>query len=278
MASAVTSEIRSDSAAISLYSDEFNRRVRIDDYSGAVNDVLRLVIQSIPVWTEKLIIKARTNDLIFFELHGFEKEAYIEGYFNGTDMHFLAKYFSQSRSVNTKAAEEQHIIDTIVSREASHPVANLDMVSVATKDDARELALLYASIFKIYPTPLGDAGHIIKTFDDGTKYVVMREQGAIVSVASAEINRKYSNAELTDCATRPEAQGKGYMRMLLSSLEKMLLPEGVGCLYTIARAESYAMNKAFFQLNFKYGGRMTNNCYIYSGLEDMNVWYKSANT
>ncbi|MBA4057659.1 MAG: putative beta-lysine N-acetyltransferase, partial [Marivirga sp.] len=143
--------------------------------------------------------------------------------------------------------------------------------------DADELALLYSSTFKVYPTPLGDVTHILKTFDEGTKYVVIREQDKIVSVASAEINRRYSNAELTDCATLPGAQGKGYMKKLLTKLEELLMDDHIRCFYTIARAESYSMNKVFHQLNFTYGGRMTNNCFIYSGLEDMNVWYKFSN-
>lgn len=270
----MTSEIKNESAAIIFYSDSFNRRIRIDDYSGDQKDVLKLVIESIPDWTEKLIIKVRDDELSFFELHGFAKEAFIKGYFNGEDMHFLVRYFSETRSKNTKASEEQNIIDTILLVEKLFREQDLNLVSVATRDDANELALLYSAIFKVYPTPLSDVSHMLKTFDDGTKYVVIREQGKIVSVASAEINRRYSNAELTDCATLPIAQGKGYMKKLLTKLEQILLDDHIRCLYTIARAESYGMNKVFYQLGFSYGGRMTNNCYIYSGLEDMNVWYK----
>jgi len=121
---------------------------------------------------------------------------------------------------------------------------------------------------------LGDSVFLRKTMEEGTVYVVIRQDNKIMSVASAEINRLYSNAELTDCATLPTAQGKGYMKKLIVKLEKILEREGIHCLYTIARAESYSMNKVFWQLNYSYGGRMTNNCFIYSGLEDMNVWYK----
>ena len=96
----------------------------------------------------------------------------------------------------------------------------------------------------------------------------------IVAAASAEINKQYRNAELTDCATAEGFQGKGYMRSLLLELERNLRTQGITCLYTIARAESFGMNKAFHDLGFAYSGRMTNNCFIFSGLEDMNVWYK----
>ena len=110
--------------------------------------------------------------------------------------------------------------------------------------------------------------------EEGTRYVLIRNEKKIVSAASAEINLHHSNAELTDCATLPEAEGKGHMKKLLSKLEAVLKKKKIDCLYTIARSESYSMNKAFYQLGYTYGGMMTNNCFIYSGLEDMNVWYK----
>jgi len=125
-----------------------------------------------------------------------------------------------------------------------------------------------------YPTPLSEETHIIKTMQEGTVYVYIEMDHQMVSAASAEINAKFKNAELTDCATLPQAEGKGHMKKLLFFLEQKLRADGITCCYTIARAESYSMNKAFAQLGYTYGGRLVNNCLIYSGLEDMNVWYK----
>ena len=189
-------------------------------------------------------------------------------------MYFLVKYFSAARAYNPKQAGEQRIVEKIVREEKSAPEIDFQLVSMTTSEDADALALLYSSVFKVYPTPLGNPVHVRKTMEEGTIYVVIREQKKIISVASAEINRQYSNAELTDCATLPEAEGKGYVKKLLSKLEEVLQKDKIRCLYTIARAESYGMNKAFHQLNFTFGGRLVNNCFIYSGLEDMNVWYK----
>ena len=106
-------------------------------------------------------------------------------------------------------------------------------------------------------------------------YAFIENAGRMVSCASAEINDRYHNAELTDCATITEAEGQGHMKSLLYFLEQKLKVIGIKCTYTIARAESLPMNKAFAQLGFIYGGRLIKNCVIYSGLEDMNVWYKS---
>lgn len=270
----MNSEIKNDVASISAYIDSFNKRIRIDDYSGDQNGVLKLISQSTPDWVEKIIIKVREPELAFLLSNGFLKEAFIRGYFGGVDMHFVVKYLSPARSNNPKQADEQHILERLLKEEIPSSEADFSIVTVATLDDAEELTQLYSAIFKVYPTPLGEPGHVRKTMEEGTKYVLIREENKIVSAASAEINRQYSNAELTDCATLPEAQGKGHMKKLLSKLEEVLKKEKIQCLYTIARSESYSMNKAFYQLRFTYGGQMINNCFIYSGLEDMNVWYK----
>lgn len=270
----MNTEIKNGITGISVYTDHFNKRIRIDDYSGSLPGVLALIVKAIPGWAEKLIIKARENDLLFFQAKGFSQEAFIKAYFNGADMYFLVKYFSAERAHNPKHADEQHIVKKIVSEEMLSPETDLQIVSLAKPADSEELAQLYSAIFKVYPTPLGDPDYLRKTMEEGTQYVVIREQNKITSVASAEINRQYANAELTDCATLPEAQGKGHMKKLLSKLEEILVKEKIHCLYTIARAESYSMNKVFHQLNFTYSGRLINNCFIYSGLENMNVWYK----
>jgi len=270
----VVSEIKNSTASISVYNDSFNKRIRVDDYRGDVNSVLELINQATQNWVEKVIIKARGPERQFFQSQGFLKEAFVKGYFSGTDMHFMAKYFSSSRSHNSKQTEEKVLVEKILREKIPVSDSDFSIVKEATIDDAEELTHLYSTIFKIYPTPLGEVGHVKKTMEEGTRYVLIRNENKIVSAASAEININHSNAELTDCATLPEAEGKGHMKKLLSKLEALLKKDKISCLYTIARSESYSMNKAFYQLGYTYGGLMTNNCFIYSGLEDMNVWYK----
>jgi len=267
-------KLENSKASISVYNDPFNKRIRVDDYAGDVNSVLELINQATQNWTEKLIIKVRGPEQQIFQSQGFSKEAFIKGYFSGTDMHFMAKYFSPSRSNNSKQTDEKLMVEKLLREEIPVSYSDFSTVKDATIDDADELTHLYSTIFKVYPTPLNKPGHVRKTMEEGTKYVLIRSESKIVSAASAEINLHYSNAELTDCATLPEAEGKGHMKKLLSRLEDILKKDQINCLYTIARSESYSMNKVFHHLGYTYGGMMTNNCFIYSGLEDMNVWYK----
>ena len=267
-------ELRSANASIVVYEDAFNKRIRIDDYYGERHELLALIREATPSWAEKLIVKSRANDIDWFGESGFTREAFIAGYFNGVDLHFATKYLSPARSIASRKNIEDKIIDDIHRGATTLHHFEPEAVTLATPDDAGQLAALYHSIFEVYPTPLHNADHIRNTMEAGTMYVMIRDGSKILSTASAEINRTYHNAELTDCATTPEAQGKGHMRCLLMHLEDLLVPQGITSLYSIARAESFGMNKVFHQLNYTYGGRLVNNCLIYSGLEDMNVWYK----
>lgn len=268
-------QLEKSGAHVTVYEDEYSRRMRVDDYSGIPSAVLSLILSSIPSWTEKLIIKSKPNDLRFFSQNGFAEEATIVGYFSGVTMHFLTKYLLASRGQSNKTKLEDDIIRTLLANppypESSPPV----LVELAKKSDAGELAKLYGASFKVYPTPVSDPAHVLMTMQNGTVYMVVRDNGRIVSAASAEINETYQNAELTDCATAGGYEGKGLMRALLLELEQSLRAHEITCLYTIARSESFGMNKVFHQLGYTYGGRMTKNCIIFSGMEDMNVWYKN---
>ena len=248
--------------------------MRIDDYTGALINVLTLISTNVPPWIEKLIVKSREYDLDFFRSNGFSQEAFIKGYFDGVDMYFMVKYYSNERAQNSNQIQEQQIVESILNKKISPSEVTCQEVSMASIIDADELATLYATVFKVYPTSMSDPSYVRKTMEEGTIYVVIRDKNKIVSAASAEIVQVYSNAELTDCATLPQAQGQGQMKKLLSKLEEVLKTKKINCLYTIARAESYSMNKVFYQLNYSFGGSLTNNCFIFSGLEDMNVWYK----
>ena len=143
------------------------------------------------------------------------------------------------------------------------------------ESDAEKLAALYRTVFQIYPTPLHNPDYIKETIKDGTIYYSFYCDGMIVSAASAEVNRVYRNAELTDCATLPDHRKHGLMKILLKKLEQELYNQGIYCSYSIARALSFGMNAVLHQLGYVYRGRLKNNVYIFDKLENMNVWVKN---
>lgn len=266
--------IQRESVSVILYEDEYSKRIRVDDYEGPLDEIIRTVEAALPAWTEKLIIKSRPGDTKFFESKGLHQEAFIPKYFAGIDMHFMVRYLSKERSHSLREADEQAIVNAVLLTPAfGSPVPRIN-IKLGEPEDSEALARLYRDSFQIYPTPVNDPAHIRKTMEEGTIYALVYEGRKVVSAASAEINTKYRNAELTDCATADGHEGKGYMRALLLALEENLKSRNITCLYTIARSASFGMNKVFHQLGYTYGGRMTKNCMIYSGMEDMNVWFK----
>ncbi|BAU29927.1 N-acetyltransferase YodP [Aneurinibacillus soli] len=147
-------------------------------------------------------------------------------------------------------------------------------VRAACVADAAALAQLYGAVFQTYPTPMNESAYIRKVMEGGTIFYVAENAGRIVSAASAEVNRTYHNAEMTDCATYPEHRQYGLMRHLIRALEEDLRHHHLYCVYSLARSLSFGMNAVFHQLGYTYSGRMANNCNIYDKLEDMSLWVK----
>lgn len=266
-----------ENGQVLIYQDEYNKRIRLDEFSTSPAEAIRCLSENSSSWTEKIIVKASPDEVPEFLSQGFECEAFISGYFEGTDMYVMVKYLCPARRESKDWIGGQNMIDKILSSHRSPREEIINNIQVADTRDVEDLARLFGSVFPIYPTPLSDPQHILKTMDQGTQYVYIKENGHMLSAASAEINYPLKNAELTDCATVERARGKGHVQQLLLKLEDILTNSGINCCYTIARSHSYGINKAFYNLGYAFGGRLINNCYIYSGLEDMNVWYKYRN-
>ncbi len=263
--------------AMTLFLDECNKRLRIDDYRGNVNDIYSYIYKEIDKATyEKWIIKARAEHLLDWMSLGFSLEATVPYYFNGSDAYFLCYYTSQSRRDSGETLKETELLQDVLNLPTSDysPLSNQLIMRRAISSDAKQLSQLYRQIFTVYPTPLYEEEYLSSLLQEDSLFYIIVDKKDIVSAASAEIDYVYHNAELTDCATLPAYRKYGFMKHLLSALEVELKQRHIFCAYTIARALSFGMNAAFQQLGYIYTGRLTNNCYIYKSLEDMNVWVK----
>lgn len=272
-------EVNEKGFTLFIYDDPFNNRIRIDDYYGNLECIIAFSEKYIKEKSrEKLIVKVRKEHLYEFIEKGFIFEAMIPGYFLGSDMFFMTKYFSRERMITEHWLSEDQILSGMNKLEVSQGITplpdgyHLKKVGI---EDADRLAQLYKTVFQIYPTPLHDTSYIVKTLDEGTIYYCFYCNGEIVSAASAEVNKTYRNAELTDCATLASHRKHGLMKILLLKLEEDLYKQGVYCSYSIARALSFGMNACLQQLGYSYTGRLKNNVNIYDKLENMNVWVKN---
>lgn len=264
---------------IEVFIDPFNKRIRVDDYRGNVRKVLiHMERVAKEQQVEKMIVKAKQSDKLIFIEKGFTLEGIIDNYFLGSPCFFFTKYFTLERRLNNYFLEEDKIM-TDIYQLTNNPQTAIPpkqyMLKQATEDDVEKLASLYEKVFEIYPTPLNDPAYIKRTMQQGTIYFYYSVGNEIVSAASAEINDFYKNAEITDCATLPKHRKFGLLKSLILQLEEELAKSGIFCMYSIARALSFGMNAALYQLDYRYRGRLINNCFIFNKLEDMNVWVKN---
>lgn len=262
--------------------DYFNKRLRVDDYRGNVEELVKELVRISDKHSfSKIIIKSHKNDLPIFIAHLFQIEGVIEKYFNGDDMYFVSRFMSDKRRESESWLEEDHMINNIYAKPRNNDQQVQPqgiVIRKANKDDADQLSILYQKVFTIYPTPLNNPQYLLETMEKGTVYFIAKENEQIISAASAEINFRYHNAEITDCATLLEYRKHKLMKILISQLEQQLFKNKIYCVYSIARAQSYGMNAVLYQLNYKYCGRMKNNCYIFEDIENMNLWCKDLSS
>ncbi|OCT13894.1 putative beta-lysine N-acetyltransferase [Paenibacillus pectinilyticus] len=259
--------------------DSLNKRLRLDDYRGNIDAIYERVVEIAKAHTlTKLFIKSREHDWQAFLSKGCMLEGIYKGYYNGSDAYCMAWYEDLERRTSDYWLEEDQIIKQVfaIPLKPDRPaVPTHCTLRLARSEDAESLANLYKEIFQTYPTPMHDPAYVAKTMREGTIYYLVETATQLISAASAEINTVYANAEMTDCATLPAYRNLGLMRLLMHALEEDLISRHITCAYSLSRALSFGMNAVFFQLGYRYYGRLTKNCDIYDKFEDMNLWVKS---
>ncbi|WP_071394501.1 putative beta-lysine N-acetyltransferase [Bacillus tuaregi] len=279
MEEAYVRKITNEHFYLEIFIDPFNKRLRVEDYRGEVQMVIREAVEmSRQHKVEKLIFICRSEHYSLLMEHAFQCEAMVDYYFRGSAGFYFTKYFTNHRKESEHWLTEDGIIDNVSKLPHLKLKQNIPAgyeLRKLNKEDGERLALLYREVFQVYPTPLHDPEYIKKTIENGTIYYGFICEGRIVSAASAEVNNSYANAELTDCATVKNHRKFGLMKFILAKLEEALKEQGIFCAYSIARAQSFGMNAALHQLGYAYRGRLVNNCYIFNHLENMNMWVKN---
>lgn len=224
----------------------------------------------------KLFLKAPEFDREALENVGMVREATIRGYFCGEPADVMALYLDEDRKTRPFVSEQEEILESITSRPADASIPDLPSghrMATAEPHEAKELASLYSTVFASYPFPITDPEYLISTMNTHVVYRIIRDaNGELVAAASAEMCRRYRNAEMTDFATLPSQRGFGLAQHLLAALEDDMLEAGMPNLYTIARARSAGMNRVFYNRGYEMTGTLVNNCHIAGRFEDMHVW------
>ena len=122
--------------------------------------------------------------------------------------------------------------------------------------------------------PIDQADYLERMMQENLVYFSISQEQALMAAAALEIDFENENCEMTDFATLPQFRGRGLAGGLLRRLDEKAVGYGLKTAYTIARADSVAMNSVFFQSGYSYAGRLVNNTQIAGRIRNMNVWYK----
>ncbi len=274
-------EIEGDGYHVRLFFDHYNRRLKVMDYDATD---FRAMVERVN-WLadandfDKVFFKAHAADWQTFLTFGYQLEGILKYYFNGDDAYVMSKFRSVNRAHNRLVIEEDNLIEALMRKPVEYepkPLPEGWSIVRCTLDHIPQLVAVYRDVFETYPSPLTHPDYISQTMDRSVIYrAVIDDEGRIVSAASAELDTKHSNAEMTDCATLRTHRGMGLMFHLLDRLCDDLTEMGIRTPFTLARAASFGMNLVFYRLGFEFCGRLVNNCDIYGQFEDMNIWVRA---
>lgn len=268
--------IHGDGYEADIQLDPYNSRARLIDYQGDAEKAISAMDQICRRnQFGKLVCTIHPRDDQSFVDHGFSQEGAISGFFKGEDADCFSRFFDPQREKSEFLSAEDEIISYCDSSAPEDEVPKIsEGLRTAQKEDAEKIAGLFHEVFPFYPTPMDQPEYVKKMMDQNVLFKVLESGGVLASIASADMNQKFLNAEITDCATRTSFRGKGYLNQLVFSLENDLRTSGYLTAFSLARARSFGMNIVLSKRGYKYSGRHINNCRIMNGFEDMNIWVR----
>lgn len=225
----------------------------------------------------KILAKIPAYHRPVFDAAGYVREAVIPGFFRGDiDGWLMARYPSRRRQTDPLGPRLKADLAALgrSPRGADGRSASHLPVIPCGPEDASAMAALYRRVFASYPFPIGDPVFLRRQMASGVHYAGIRRRGRLVALAAAEIDAEAGAGEMTDFATLKPCRGRGMAGRLLAHLDHLAAAKGVITGYTIARAASPGMNRAFHRRGYQYGGYLPNNTQIGGRIESMSVWYK----
>lgn len=268
-------EIDNDAASVELVDDSYSDRIRCDhpDVRDAEEFGRFLKDKADSLGRDRVVTFVDSETGKALEEQGFAHEGEMPGFYRGESdcavMGWSAADDRMRLASPSRAARTDEILEQKRHETKLHVATPTER---ATLDDADELAELLGETFAEYPTPSSDPAYLASELEQGTPFRVIREDGEIAACASADLVTDARTAELTDCATRTQSRGNGYMQSILRDLMGDLRERDYPTAFTLARAAVPGVNIAFQRLGFEFRGRMPQSCRIGDGLEDMNIW------
>lgn len=240
------------------------------DQLAAQNGYTKIVAK-VPDWAHERFIR-----------QGYDLECSIPAFYQGqSHVHFMSRFKSASR--RTLSKEETNLIEKNINiaNSKKNSATNISLpqgfiIRQLAVEDIPSLVDLYKAVFPAYPFPIFDPAYIAATMADNIQYFGVFEDRRLIATSSAEIDHQAQNAEMTDFARHPSSKsGLNLSSSLLTHMEHAMKEQDIKTLYTIARANSAGMNTTFARSDYTLAGTLINNTLISTGIESMNVWYKT---
>ncbi|WP_158282312.1 putative beta-lysine N-acetyltransferase [Salipaludibacillus keqinensis] len=269
--------------SIPILFEPISRRLKI--YSLPENHLIDRFIEVV----KKLAIEKKCDKVIFYvtlsqqpiiNAYADRYEGMIEAFFNGEDAHIFALFLDTDRDQTSLTQLEKNVFRLVHRKKGQGPSHRFQLppgyfMRWGRKDDVYQMATLYETVFASYPTPMNEPDFITKMMDDDVYFLVVEHKRKIVSACSADLMKKFSAAELSDCATYREHRSKQLLSYQVAHLIPRLKKIGVKTLFSYSRSISAGMNLVNAKHGFHFGGRMIKNSNICGRLENMNIWYKA---
>lgn len=269
-----TFEYKSESFQLKATMDNTNKRLWVThcEYQNLVKMQRYLLLYAKKLSFEKVILPVKD---VKIENYGyFTLEGRVRGYFNGEDGVFLAGYANPRRSMSLYLKDLNSLLVDVMKKVYHKTISPPGYeIRKAVKDDAKEMAGVFRSVFKTYPSPVFRQQYLVNRMNAGDSFWLALNNGRIAAISSVEVDYNSSRVEMTDFATLPEYRGLGLASVLLGKMGEQCRSLGVNCLFSLARASSFGMNSVFCRHGYHFGGTLINNCHICGKFENMNVWY-----
>jgi putative beta-lysine N-acetyltransferase len=178
--------------------------------------------------------------------------------------------------MNLETSSLLEFSELLKNNQKKKPYSDKSSIKIKHLDnnDVEQITDLYRKVFLSYPFPIHNPGYILKTMQENVHYYGVSKKKKLIAIASAEIDKKGANAEMTDFATDPDFRGQKLGQLLLEKMEMEMEAMQIKTLYTIARLKSIPMNKVFLKHQYLYAGTLIKNTNISGSIESMNVFYK----
>lgn len=246
--------------------DKSNELLWVEDYEVAATEKFYTFLWNLARQHElgKIAFPIRPYDLYLLKNERFIVEGYLDGFFAGVPGCFLAGYLQPGRVLSSSLAEEQRILNRILTSPRTSPKALPADIKIgpATENDAAFVSVITGS----------NPAQVISSLKKGDICLVARQKGTVTGAVVAERDFKYQRAEITRCSVLPEHRNSSLVKILLKTLAEKCRSLGIKCIYSLARASSDDLNLTLHNSGFLFRGTLINHCSAAGRFENLHIW------